>query len=206
MNLILDGHAQEMDTSECANLAELVAVAEKACADAEPAVVVAVEVNGEALSPEELSILEKRSLQGIGSVSIQRRPARSVVRSVLEQGADYTVRIVVAIDQTVEHFRGGRSDKGNVLLADVTDSLTVLTGITSSTSALMESVSEPLVEVQNELFPWLEELIEAQGEEDPLRIADVFEYEIRSLIVRWGEVMRTAAEESSGNGMSTLSN
>lgn len=199
MDLILNGEPQRLDTSDCANLAELVAMAETVSAEGEASVVVAVEVDGEALSPEALSGLEQHSLEGVGRVEIQHRPTRVVARSVLRQGADYCGQIDAAIDQCVLHFRTGRSDHGNELLADVTDSLTVLTGITMSVSSILEASAESLAEVQTDLFPWLEEMVQAQTDKDPLRIADLLEYEIKSRIEQWGVVMRAAAAESAGD-------
>ena len=72
----------------------------QASAEAEASVVVAVEVDGKALSPEALSGLEQHSLEGIGRVEIQRRPTRVVARSVLRQGADYCGQVDAAIDQS----------------------------------------------------------------------------------------------------------
>lgn len=198
MDVILDGEPQALDTSRCANLAELVAMAERSLEGDEESVVVAIEIDGRAIPPEELNGLEARPLEGIGRVAIERRPTRSVARSVLRQGADYSGQVVAAIDQTVTHFRGGRADRGNELLADVTDSLTVLTGITSSVAVALPRSAASLAEVQNELFPWLEAMVEAQMAQDPLGIADLLEYEIRDRIERWGQVMRTQAEVEGG--------
>ncbi len=193
MDLILNGEPQRFDTSDCANLAELVSMAETVSKEREESVVVAVEVDGEALSPEALAGLEQQSLDGVARVEIERRPTSVVARSVLRQGADYCGRVEGAIDQCVLHFRAGRSDRGNELLADVTDSLTVLTGITVSVSSILADSAQALAEVQNEIFPWLEELVEAQTDADPLRIADLLEYEIKARIGQWGVVMRAAS-------------
>jgi len=194
MDFILNGEERDLDLSDCANLAELVAIAETFDAGREESVVVAVEIDGEELSPDELSALETRSLDGIDRVAIQRKPTRVVAYSVLEQGADYCGQIVDAMSQTVEHFQSGRADKGNELLADVTDSLTVLTGITYSVASILKEDAESLAAVQGEIFPWLQELVEAQGEEDPLRIADLLEYEIKTRIEQWGTVMRALSK------------
>lgn len=193
MDLILNGRSHGIDTSDCANLAELVAVVERVDTGEEDHVVVSVEVDGQALPPEELSNLEARSLDGVASVSIQRRPTRAVAVSVLEQGADYTGQITAAIGKTVENFRAGRSDLGNGVLADVTDSLTILTGITNSVASILIEESQILADLQGKIFPWLEELFEAQSEEDPIRIADLLEYEITPRVAEWGAVMRAMA-------------
>jgi len=212
MDLILNGTAQAIDTSDCANLAELVAAAEQMDSQNEEkveSVVVGVEVDGEALTPEQLSVLESHSLDGVVTVSIQRRSTIAVARSVLEQGADYTGRIAVAIGQTVDHYRSGRSDLANSLLANVTDSLTVLTGITYSVSNILVEESKALAALQGEIFPWLEEMIQAQTSEDPIGIADILEYEIAPRVEQWGIAMRSLRDvsaEGSRPGDSDLSN
>ena len=189
MDLILNGVPRSIDASECANLAELVVAAERLDAGGGH-VVTGVEIDGERLTPEELGTLEDRSLDGIGKIEIERRPTLAVARSVLRQGADYADRIVAAIGQTVGHYRSGRSDLANELLAEVTDSMTVLTGITYSVSAVLVEESKALARLQGEIFPWLEEMIGAQTDEDPLRIGDLLEYEIAPRILAWGEMMR----------------
>lgn len=201
MNLILNGSSQLMDTSNCANLAELVVAAEQFQAGDEECVVVAVEIDGEALAPEELSTLESRSLDGIGTIAIHRRTTLSVARSVLEQGADYTGRIAEAISHTVDYYRAGRCDLANSLLANVTDSLTVLTGITYSVSNVLAEEAKVLASVQGEIFPWLEEMIQAQTEEDPIRIADTLEYEIAPRVANWGTAMRSLAHGPIGESI-----
>ena len=108
MDLILNGEAKRLDTTDCANLAELVSMAENIDPDGEESVVVSVEVDGEPLSPDDLGGLERHPLDGVGRVAIQRRPTRVVALSVLEQGADYCGRIAGAIDGCVGEFRSAR--------------------------------------------------------------------------------------------------
>ena len=194
MDVILDGERRALDTSDCANLAELIAMAERSSTEDEDRVVVSIEIDGQALPPDDLGALEGRGLDGIGRVAIERRPTRAVACSVLRQGADYSRQIVLAIDQTVAQFRGGRADRANALLADVTDSLTVLTGITGSVAVALPQAAASLAELQHALFPWLEALVEAQTAEDPLGIADLLEYEIRDRIASWGDVMCAQAD------------
>lgn len=190
MEIILNGDAQKVDPSQCANLAELVTAAERSLGDTEAFVIVGIEVDGTALSAEELSALESLSLEGIEKVLIHERPALEVARSVLDQAADYTGQICAAIVKTVEHYRTGRSDLGGELLVDVTDSLSVLTGITYSVSDVLIEESQILGRVQAEIYPWLEELVEAQSVKDSIRIADTLEYEIATRIEEWGTMMR----------------
>ncbi|MFK7898667.1 MAG: hypothetical protein AB8G23_22730 [Myxococcota bacterium] len=193
MEVILNGDAQQFDPSSCTNLAELVSAAGQAGQageDANENVIIGIEVDGRALDPEELSALESLSLQGVLKVSIQERPATDVARSVLDQAADYTGEICQAIAATVEHYRSGRSDLGAELLANVTDSMSVLTGITYSVSNVLLRESEILAAVQSKIYPWLEELVEAQSAEDPIRIADALEYEVAPRIEEWGTTMR----------------
>lgn len=200
MDLIVNGTSQAIDTSNCANVAELVAATERLQSNEEAYVVVSVEIDGDALPPEALSELESRSLDGIETVAIESRPTISVARSVLEQGADYTRQIADAIAQTVNYYRDGRSDLAGSLLANVTDSMTVLTGITFSVSNVLVEESKALARVQGELFPWLEEMVQAQTDEDPIRIADILEYEVAPRVANWGAAMRTAKDGSEETG------
>ncbi len=190
MDLILNGERTPIDTSDCANLAELIARAEALDCASEACVVVAIEVDGEALSPEELGVLETRRIDNVAQVSVVRRPSREVARGILEQGAGYTERIVEAIGAAVDDYRAGRSERANRVLADILDSLSVLTGITYSIAGVLADEAKALGIVQSEIHPWLEEMLDAQTGEDPIRIADVLEYEIAPRIDRWGVAMR----------------
>lgn len=209
MDLILNGEPKAIDASDCANLAELVAAAERVDTDENACVVVSVEVDGVVIDPEEMSALEGRSLEGIEQVVIERRETLDVARSVLDQGADYTKRIEAAIEQTVDHYRSARSDLANNMLADVIDSMTVLTGITYSVANVLAERAQALADLQGEIFPWLEELMQAQTEEDPIRIADTLEYEVSPRILEWGTTMRTlgqACEAQLGGDPAAFSN
>ena len=196
MELILNGELHSVDAADCANLAELVAYTEGLDREPHASVVIAVEVDGQALLPEELGMLESRSLDSVGRVCVVRRPSHEVALGVLDQGADYTLRIVQAVAETVDDYREGRSERANRVLADILDSLSVLTGITYSIAGVLAKEAEVLAAVQSEIHPWLEEMLDAQSMEDPIRIADVLEYEISPRIARWGKAMKELVERS----------
>lgn len=196
MDLILNGEARRFDASDCANLAELVARAESLDAAGAPCVVTAVEIDGEPLPPEALGSLELRPIGEASRISIVRRPRREVAESILEQGAAYTGRIVEAIATTAADYRANRTQQANRVLADVLDSLSVLTGITCSIATELPDVATPLAALQAEIQPWLEEMLDAQSGEDPIRIADLLEYEIAPRIEAWGRAMQSPLEAS----------
>lgn len=196
MDLFLNGERAAIDTRDCANLAELIALAERTDGEGEDSVVIAIEVDGEPLSPEELGLLESRRLDDVARVHVERRPSRAVALSVLAQGADYTGRIGEAIAAIVDDYRVGRLEQANRVLADVLDSLSVLTGITQSIAAVLPEEARALGALQGEIHPWLEEMLQAQTGEDPIQIADLLEYEIAPRIGAWGEAMRGLAATS----------
>lgn len=196
MELILNGEPQSIDAGDCANLAELIARAELPGDSGAPSVVVSVEVDGHALEPEALSQLEVHALDEVKQVRIVRRPSLDVACSVLSQGAEYCVRITEAIAATSDDFRAGRDEQAHQQLAEILDSLSVLTGITYSISGVMAEAAQALATIQSEIHPWLEEMLEAQTGNDPIRIADALEYEIAPRIARWGETMAALAGAS----------
>lgn len=193
MELILNGEPRSIDVGDCANLAELIARAELAGDSGAPTVVVSVEVDGQALEPEALSNLEVHGLDEVKQVRIVRRPSVDVARSVLTQGAEYCVRITEAIAAASDDFRAARDEQAHQQLAAIFDSLSVLTGITYSISGVMADAAGTLAAIQGEIHPWLEEMLEAQTGNDPIRIADALEYEIAPRITRWGETMTALA-------------
>lgn len=195
MEVILDGKVRAIDVSECANLAELVAQAELFEAPPGRCVVVGIEIDGESLPPDAMQGLESRRLDDIGRIAIDRRPARAVACSVLQQGARYCGEIVKAIERTVEHLRAGRSQAGNELFADVSDSLTVLIGINASVASVLSEHGDELMALQSDLHPWLEALIQAQSSDDPILIGDLLEFEIAPRIQGFGARMQQLADQ-----------
>lgn len=193
MEVVLDGETQQLDLSDCANLSELVATVYGQVPRDEPQVVVGVEVDGVALDPDRLAALEEEPLDDVERVVLTRRPMRDVAVSVLLQGSDYCGQIGPAIEQSVGHFRAGRSDHGSEVLAAISDSLTILTGILQSATHALPEWNDSFAKLQASLYPWLESLVEAQTDADPLRIADLLEYEIAPRIEEWRAVMRSVA-------------
>jgi hypothetical protein len=197
MEVILDGERRTLDVSDCANLAELVACADRLESGAESAerrVVVGIEIDDRPLSAEEMEHLESRPLDDIGRVSIARRSAQSVARSVLGQGALYSREIVKAVHRSADHFRSGRSDRANELLARVSESLSVFVGISACAADVVPAWSEELRAFEADLHPWLVEMIEAQSAEDPIGLGDLLEFEMATRIERWGARMGALAE------------
>lgn len=191
MDVILNGEKREFDLRECANLAELVARAEGLDGAAEDSIVVSIAVDGEALTADELDRLELRPIAHVGQVELVRRPSREVAASVLVQGADYTGQVARAIERIVGDYRAGRTERASANLAEVIDSLSVLTNISLSVAGALPEASRALVTQQAEIQPWLQEMLEAQTAQDPIRIADVLEYEIGPRILDWGKSMRS---------------
>jgi len=196
MDLILNGELRPLDTTDCANLAELIARAEILDQGTESSVVVAVEIDGQALSADELGLLEARGLDNVRRVTVVRRPSREVAWSVLDQAVDYIAQIAPAICEVVSDYRAGRSQRANRVLADILDSMSVLTGITHAIAGVLAEEAKILGALQSEIQPWLEEMLDAQSGEDPIRIADVLEYEIAPRIESWGTAMKALCDGS----------
>lgn len=202
MDLILNGERTAFDAGDCANLAELVARAEALAPDADEAVVTEIAIDGRPLPPDALSSLETLALAGVGRVEILRRPKREVAFAVLDQGAEYCGRIVAAIGEAGADYRAGRVQQASRQLADVIDALAVLTGITCSIAVVFGAEARSLAALQGGIQPWLEEMLDAQTGEDPVRIADLLEYEIAPRVEGWGSAMRAihAASAHPGGG------
>jgi len=204
MEVILDGESRTLDVSDCANLAELVARTQRLESGAQRRVVVAIEIDDRPLSAEEMEALESHPLDDIARVSIARRSAASVARSVLRQGATYSREIVKAIGRSTDHFRSGRSDRANELLARVSESLSVFVGINACAADVVCEWREELMGFEAELHPWLVQMIESQSAEDPIGIGDLLEFEIAPRIERWGARLGELAEQPLADDRSGL--
>lgn len=189
MDVFLNGEPRRFDVGGCANLAELVARAERDHDSQAPYVVVEVAVDGRPVEPEALGALEHCSLEGVRQVSIVRRPRREVALAVLAQGAQFADQVTEALGGLVGDFRAGRTERANGRLADVFDALTVLTGITSSISGELVAEAQAIAERQAEIQPWLEQILDAQSSKDPILLADLLEYEITPRITDWSTTM-----------------
>jgi len=196
MEVIVDGERRTLDVADCANLAELVARSESLDSGAEQWVVVGIEIDDRPLTSEEMEGLELQRLDDVERVSIARRSAQSVARSVLRQGALYSREIVKAIHRSAGHFRAGRSDRANELLARISDSLSVFVDINASAADVVPDWSAELRGFEAQLHPWLVQMIEAQSVEDPIGLGDLLEFEIATRVEHWGARLGELAEAS----------
>jgi len=153
-------------------------------------VLVRVCVDGSDVAREDWDALRARPCREVDHLELEARSADELARTSLAYAADYCDPVCAAIAETAEHLRAGRSAEGLSLYAQLLDALTVLVETLAAAGAALDAPTPFLEEAGRELQPWLEALLEAQGKDDRLLIADYLEYEIAPVVSGWSRRLR----------------
>jgi hypothetical protein len=182
-----NGTEKNFENLDFANLGDVMS----ACVGADASqVVTSLRVNGCAIPDENLEMLEEFSVEGIEEIDIETRPVREVALGSLDSSISYGKKIEQALLDTATGLRAGKVQDANEIFADTIDALGVyLFALGAIGKALGEDGAE-LFGLEEELQPWLDELIEAQMDQDWLRVADFAEFEVAELISEWSRRLR----------------
>ncbi len=177
-----DGTEREIDLSGCESVGDAIA----RCLHPESdRVVTRVEVDGRDLSSEDRELLESIALGDVARVDVETDTPTSVALATLASADEYLGRIREALAQTSSLLRGGKIEQGNRLYADLLDALSVLVFAVASAGQQLGDAGRTLHEIESDLQPWLDALLDAQKLRDWVRVADYLEYEIDPIMGDW---------------------
>lgn len=165
-------------------------------------VVVDCRVNGMGLDEERIGALQEVPIQQVAEVEVETRAASAIALSSLGSSRDYTDRVREALQRTAGLLREGKVEDANELYADAIDALSVLVYAISTAGQQLGSSGEPLQDVQAEVHPWLDQLLDAQETRDWVRVADYLEYEMEPILADWArriDGVRRELGEPDGN-------
>jgi len=200
ISVVHNGVERRMQRADCANLAELVEACARDESDGRPRAVMSVSVNGCPLPEERLGELHRHPLEGVDSVQIASRDTREVALSSLGYSERYVGEVRRAVDAAVEHLRSGRVEAGSGLCADIADSLGVLASASQAACLALDPDAHSLRDREQELLPWLREVVEAQAGADWVHLADLLEYELAPRLGDWRERIREVLASLGADG------
>jgi hypothetical protein len=188
-----NGAEKHFENLDFANLGDVM----RACAGAdESQVVTSLSVNGCAIPDESLETLEEFPVEGIEEVEVQTRAVREVALDSLDSSISYGNKIEAALLDTASRLRAGKIQDANEIFADTIDALNVFLYALGAIGKALGEDGDELFGLEEELKPWLDELIEAQLDQDWLRVADFAEFEVVELISEWSRRLRRVQKAS----------
>lgn len=190
-----NGVESGVDASRFAHLGDLILSCLRA--DARKTLVAErVSVNGCEIPEESLEKLELFPLDDIHEVEIGSSPASEIAFSSLENSRAYAEKLEIAFGQIADGLRAGRVEEANRIYSDAIDGLALLVFAVTAAGRELGVIGAGLVGMDTAVMPSLEQLFEAQKEEDWVRVADTLEYELGPAIGVWRE--RIDAAEKAG--------
>lgn len=181
-----NGVERQTETAGLETLADLVGWSCRQAGLAEDEVVVDCRLNGMALDEERLAALDTVPIEQVGELEVETRAPSAIALSSLSSSRDYSDRVRAAFQRTAGLLREGRIEDANELYVDAIDALTVLVYAIHTAGQQLGERAERLHGVQEEVQPWLGELLDAQQTRDWVRVADYLEYEMEPILADWG--------------------
>ena len=190
-----NGVESGVDASRFAHLGDLILAFLRA--DARQTLVAErVSVNGCEIPEESLEKLELFPLDDIHEIEIGSAAAAEIAFSSLENSRAYAEQLEIAFGRIAEGLRAGRVEEANRIYADAIDGLTLLVFAVTAAGRELGRGGADLVGMDSAVMPSLEQLVEAQQDQDWVRVADTLEYELGPAIGVWRE--RICAAERAG--------
>jgi hypothetical protein len=118
------------------------------------------------------------------------RSPREIGLSSLSHARSYAKNVAEVTDRVAELLRSARIEEANDLFAQALDALNVLVFTIDSSTRLLDPEPAALCPAaQSDSETWVAHLIEAQENQDWVRVADVLEYDVRPSLDAWSEAI-----------------
>lgn len=135
----------------------------------------------EVLQFREAEVLN-RPLQHLNGIQVQASPMEDMVRSAVAEAEGYLVTLQTSLVEVAEAFRHQLAEEANSKLSQVFEGIKMLAallqGVELSLSGQYQQGPTSVAAVLTEMGPTLEGLIESQGQQDWILVADILEFEL----------------------------
>jgi hypothetical protein len=123
-----------------------------------------------------------RPLQHLGEIKVQAVPMEEMVKSAVTEAESYLVTLQTSLVEVAEAFRHQLATEANNKLSQVFEGIKMLAallqGVELSLSGQYHQGPTSVAQVLAEMGPTLESLIESQGQQDWILVADILEFEL----------------------------
>lgn len=121
-------------------------------------------------------------LHCVGEIQVQASPMEEMVRSAVTEAEGYLVTLQTSLVDVAEAFRHQLVNEANGKLGQVFEGIKMLAallqGVELSMSGQYQHGPTSVAQVLAEMGPTLESLIESQGQQDWILVADILEFEL----------------------------
>jgi hypothetical protein len=123
-----------------------------------------------------------RPLQYLGEIQVQASPMEDMMKSAVVEAEGYLVTLQTSLVEVAEAFRLQLINEANTKLSQVFEGVKMLAallqGVELSLSGQFHQGPSSVAQVLAEMGPTLESLIESQGQQDWILVADILEFEL----------------------------
>lgn len=123
-----------------------------------------------------------QSLHCLGEIQVQASPMEEMVRSAVTEAEGYLVTLQTSLVDVAESFRHQLVSEANGKLSQVFEGIKMLAallqGVELSLSGQYQQGPTSVAQVLAEMGPTLESLVESQGQQDWVLVADILEFEL----------------------------
>jgi hypothetical protein len=123
-----------------------------------------------------------RRLQHLGDIQVQASPMEEMVKGAVTEAEGYLVTLQTSLVEVAEAFRRQLANEANNKLSQVFEGIKMLAallqGVELSLSGQYHQGPSSVAQILGEMGPTLESLIESQGQQDWILVADILEFEL----------------------------
>ena len=123
-----------------------------------------------------------RPLQYLGEIQVEASPLEDMVKSAVTEAEGYLVTLQTSLVEVAEAFRHHLANEANSKLSQVFEGIKMLAallqGVELSLSGQFHQGPTSVAQILAEMGPTLESLIESQGQQDWILVADILEFEL----------------------------
>jgi hypothetical protein len=208
MQINLNHRAEEIPTEGLQYFGELMDRLVRR-AEKEGSSVLKVKLNGEDITGKDRKHLDTLPLGEIQNVEVQTGDPRVLARSSLYSVADFLERLLGELQTTAELFRLSNDERSNQSFMRCLDGIQVFMHSLESCRRLLglsfelmfvptgqEGHEFTVAENRRRLFETLDSMIEAQGNQDWILLADLLEYELIPVLEDWRHIIPIILDET----------
>jgi len=201
MEVNLNNRTEEIHTDEIQYFGQLMEKLSEQAAEVGDSVL-SVRLNGEDITGKDRSNLEDLPLDDIEKLEVQTGDPRQLARSTLFSVAEFLEQLLKELQTTSDLFRMSRDDRSNESYLRSIDGLQVFMHTMETCRRLLglsyELVTVPsadgftektIAESRRSLFEVLDNMIDAQSDQDFVLLADLLEYELIPTLQDWRQII-----------------
>ena len=171
--------------------------------------VLSVKLNGKDLTGKDRSHLEEMSVDDIQQLEVQTGNPKDLARSTLYSIADFLEKLLKELQDTSELFRLGNQERSNQSFLRCLDGMQVFMHTLETCRKLLGISFELLLvpgengqnditvgESRRRLFTVLDNMIDAQTDQDWVLMADMLEYELIPILEDWRNIIPAILEKT----------